>query len=261
MLFLVFIFGTLFGSFFGVLIDRTKKGENIVKGRSKCDFCKKELSFLDLVPVLSFILLKGRCRYCHKNLSVYYPLIELSTGVVFVLTYLYSPLLQNLGNLNFVFFYFLFIFSSLLVLFFQDLKFGILSDKIIGVVILVSLFYLFLFQRQEFFVNLLTGAISFGFFVLISFLFYMVTKKQGMGGGDIKLSFLLGLILGYPAIIICLYIAFLTASLISIILVLWRKKDYLVDSLPFGPFLIMGALVSLFWGNLIFLAALKLLGI
>ncbi|HYM64890.1 MAG TPA: prepilin peptidase, partial [Candidatus Sulfotelmatobacter sp.] len=209
MIVLVFLLGLFFGSFFGVIIDRTEKGKSIVKGRSKCDFCKKELSVLDLIPVLSFIFLKGKCRYCDKKLSLFYPLIEISAGLIFSLAYLYSPLIDSTGNYNFSFLYFLFIFSSLLILFFQDLKYGILSDKIIILTTIVSLFYFILFQNQEFINHLLTGIFSFVFFVLISLVFYFLTKKQGMGGGDIKLSFLLGLILGFPGAFISFYIAFL----------------------------------------------------
>ena len=256
----IFLIGLFFGSFFGVLVNRLTSGKSFVKGRSKCDFCKKELSFFDLIPVLSFILSNGRCRYCHKKLTIFYPLIEISAGFIFVLSYLYSPLFNSFGNINFSFFYFLFIFSSFLVLLFQDLKYGILSDKIIFLTTGISFFYFILFQKQEFINHFLSGVSSFLFFVLISAVFYVLTKKQGMGGGDIKLSFLLGFLLGFPGVIICFYLAFLTGAIASIILVLWRKKDYLKDSLPFGPFLIIGAYISLFWGNLIFIQVLKLLG-
>ncbi len=263
----IFILGLFMGSFFGVVVDRSQNKKSIIKGRSQCDFCKKELSFFDLIPVFSFIFLRGKCRYCKTKLSFFYPAIEVLTGVVFALSYIFlnsqfSPTEISIGTiLNFQLIYYLFIFSTLIILFFQDLKYGILSDKLIALSVLVSLFYLFLFQRQEFVSHLLVATVSFAFFVLISLAFYVLTKKQGMGGGDIKISFLLGLILGFPNVIICFYLAFLTGAVASIILVLWRKKDYLKDSLPFGPFLIGATIISLFWGNYIYSLALNLLGI
>lgn len=257
----MFFIGLFFGSFFGVITDRLKEKKSFIFGRSKCEFCKKELAFLDLIPVLSFIFLKGKCRYCHKRLSVTYPLIEVSTGLIFALSYIYSPLVLVNGSLNFSFFYNLFIFSLLLILFFQDLKYGFLSDKIIILTsVVVLLFYVF-FQKELFLNHLLSAILSFLFFILISYVFFLITKKQGMGGGDIKLSFLLGLFLGFPGIILCLYIAFLTGAFASIILILWRKKDFLKDSVPFGPFLIIGAYLSFFLGGLIYPQVFFFLGI
>ena len=248
----IFILGLFIGSFLGVVVDRTQNKKSFIKGRSQCEFCKKNLSFFDLIPVFSFIFLRGKCRYCGTKLSLFYPTIEILTGVVFALTYILF---------SFQLIYYLLIFSIFIILFFQDLKYGVLSDRLIVILVFVTLFYLFLFQRQEFINHLLTGVISFIFFVLISLAFYVLTKKQGMGGGDIKISFLLGLILGFPNVIVCFYLAFLTGALASIILVLWKKKDYLKDSLPFGPFLIGATIISLFWGNYIYSLALNLLGI
>ncbi len=263
-IFLIFILGLFLGSFLNVLVDRIPKNETVVKDRSRCDKCKKELGALDLIPVVSYLMLKGKCRYCHAKLSIFYPVIEISTGTLFILTYIFT-ISNEFANLNpqslIILIYYLAIVSAFIVLFFQDIKFGILADKITLAGIVLSLIYLLIFQSQDFLNHFLSGVISFAFFVLISVGFYVLTKKQGMGGGDIKLSFLLGLILGFPAIIVCFYIAFLTGAIASIILVLWRKKDYLKDSLPFGPFLIVAALISLFWGNLIYLQVAKFLGL
>ncbi len=100
----IFLIGLLIGSFLGVLIDRIPKRENFIKGRSVCDYCKKELNVYDLIPVFSFIFLKGKCRYCHKNLSLFYPIVELSTGTIYVLTYLFVVLILPFSFLTLSFY-------------------------------------------------------------------------------------------------------------------------------------------------------------
>ncbi|MCL5071869.1 MAG: prepilin peptidase [Actinobacteria bacterium] len=258
------------------MVDRIPKKQNAIKGRSRCDKCKKELGILDLIPILSFIFLRGKCRYCHTRLPYFYPIIELSTGILFVLTYIF--VISNFKFLisnEFLFFnsliinplslitilYYLFIVSSFIVIFFTDLKYGIIPDKIVFPVVLITFLWLIANRQSPIANHLLSGLGAFLFFVIISYLFYLLTKKQSMGGGDIKLSFLLGLFLGFPGILIALYLAFLTGGIIAIILIIWKKKAFLKDTLPFGPFLITGAIISLFFGNYIYFLALNILGI
>lgn len=254
-----FIFGLFFGSFLGVLVDRLTNGENIIKGRSHCDNCKKGLGLLDLIPVLSFLMLKGKCRYCNTKLSFFYPIIELSTGILFALTYFLFNSEVLLLSPSLI--YYLFMVSSFIVIFFTDLKYGIIPDKIVFPSIIVSIFYLLIFNRFLLIPNLISGLAAFIFFITISYGFYILTKKQSMGGGDIKLSFLLGLFLGFPGILVSLYLAFLTGAIISIILILWKKKTSLKDTLPFGPFLVSGTIISFFFGSLIYRQALIFLGL
>ena len=254
--FISFIIGLFFGSFFGVLIDRLPKGKDVVTDRSICDFCKKEIKWYDLIPVVSFILLKGKCRFCKKSLSYSYPLLELLTGFLFAFSYM---VFFNLGLIAFI--YNLIILSVFFITFFMDLKYGIIADKIIFPASVLVILYSAFFAKNIFINNLLSGIFTFLFFFGISYIFYLVTKKDGMGGGDIKLSFLLGLYLGFPRILVALYIAFLTGAFISIILILWRKKRFQKDSLPFGPFLIISSVISLFLGDRIYLIFLKLLGL
>ena len=266
---LLFIAGVFIGSFLGVVVDRIPRKETVLKGRSHCEKCKKDLGLFDLIPVISFLILKGKCRYCKVKLPLFYPIIELSTGILFVATYIFV-ISNEFINLNsfiinplslIILTYYLFIISSFIVIFFTDLKYGIIPDKIVFPAVVISIFYLLIFNPSSLILNLVSGLGAFLFFVVISSTFYILTKKQGMGGGDIKLSFLLGLFLGFPGIIVSLYIAFLTGTFIAIILILWKKKAFLKDTLSFGPFLIAGTVVSLFWGNLIYSFALNLLGI
>ena len=258
MFLLLFIIGLFVGSFLGVLIDRLPKDETVIKGRSHCEFCKHKLSLVDLIPVFSFIFLKGKCRYCHKKLNWYYPIFEVSTGIIFALTY--SFLVSNQINspqlliINLI--YYLFIISCLIVIFFSDLKYGIIPDKILLPLTIIVFIYLIVFNTSSLITNLLAGVGALLFFILL----ILITKGKGMGMGDVKFSFLMGLTLGFPQIVVGLYVAFLTGAFISIILILWRKKIF-KDTISFGPFLVFGTLMSIFLGNFLLQEALQILGL
>lgn len=252
---LFFIIGLFIGSFLGVLVDRSLKGKNFITGRSICDFCKRDLNWNDLIPVISFLSLKGACRYCHSKLSLYYPAIEVSTGIIFALTYL------SISFFNPTLFYYLFIFSALIVIIFADLKYGIIPDKILFPIILITFVWIFITNKPELLNHLLSAFGMSLFFVIITLFYYYFRRKIAMGGGDIKFAFFMGLFLGFPDIVVGLYSAFLTAALYSIILIIWRKKVFLKDSIPFGPFLVLGVFISVFLGSFLWEKALVLLGL
>ncbi|OGH39337.1 MAG: hypothetical protein A3B44_02135 [Candidatus Levybacteria bacterium RIFCSPLOWO2_01_FULL_38_21] len=291
-LFLLFILGLAVGSFLNVLIDRIPQGESPFKGRSYCDKCKKTLKWYDMIPVLSFLILKGKCKYCKHPISFYYPLVEIVTGILFVVVFFFlieSRIMNHeswLTNLEFGdylgfilnYLYYLFILSSFIVIFFTDLKYGIIPDKILYPAIIMSFFFLFFISKE--FLQLRSGQAwlsfplqpatlvqlstlgvyangvyankflsalaSFAFFLIL----YLITRGKGMGFGDVKLSFLLGLVLGFPKILIALYAAFLTGAITGSILIIWGKKK-LKSKIPFGPFLILGAILSLFFAEYI----------
>jgi len=275
LLLLIFVIGIFVGSFLNVVVDRLPRKETIAKGKSHCEFCKKELAWYDLIPLLSFLLLKGKCRYCHKKLSLYYPIIELSTGVLFVLAYVYINsqfsilnfqlinqfLIPNLSIFNLQslisLVYYLFIVSSFIVVFFSDLKYGIIPDKIVFPAIVVTFFYLLIINPQSLIINLFSALGAWAFFLIL----FLITRGKGMGFGDVKLAFLLGLILGFPKIILALYLAFLTGAFLGIILILCKKKKSIKETIPFGPFLIIGSLIALFWGEFIYPYVLTFFGI
>jgi len=258
----IFIIGLFTGSFLNVLVDRLPRGESIIKGRSHCEKCKENLRWYDLIPLLSFIFLKGKCRYCKASLSFYYPTVELATGTLFALTafFVFHDLqfpissqfsidFQLLASLT----YYLFMTSSLIVVFFADLKYGIIPDKIIFPAILVSVLYLLTISHKLLAINLFSAVGACLFFLLL----FLITRGKGMGFGDVKFAFLMGLILGLPNIIVSLYIAFLTGAVIGCILIVWRKKKLKGAVIPFGPFLVLGTFAALFWGEKI-LQILKL---
>jgi prepilin signal peptidase PulO-like enzyme (type II secretory pathway) len=253
-LLLIFVLGLFIGSFLNVLVDRIPKNESIVFPPSRCDNCKKHIPWYDLIPVLSFIMLCGKCRFCKTKLSYYYPVIEITTGILFALTFFFviQPSATSLQQLAFSFIYFLFITSCLIVIFFTDLKSGIIPDKILVVATVATVVWLlfhnslFMIHDSSFIINrLLAAAGAFIFFLAI----YLLTRGRGMGFGDVKLSFFLGLLLGFPGIFITLYIGFLTGAFVGVILIIWRKKKLRGSTIPFGPFLVLGSLVVFFWGN------------
>ncbi|HSX40633.1 MAG TPA: prepilin peptidase [Candidatus Saccharimonadales bacterium] len=256
MVVVIFLLGLCVGSFLNVVIDRLPHERSIIKGRSHCEHCKKTLAWFDLIPLVSFLFLKGKCRHCHKFFGWHYIGIELLTGVLFVITAVWffsnHPQIFNFQFLIFNLVYYFFIVSSLIAIFFIDLKHGIIPDKIVYPAIAISFLFQILnspaSQRGEPFsiLNSLLSALgAFAFFLLL----YLGTKGKGMGLGDVKFSFLLGLILGFPLIVVGLYVAFLTGAIISIILILWRKKRFSGGTIPFGPFLVFGTLVALFFGK------------
>jgi len=236
----LFILGLCIGSFLNVLADRLPNDRSIL-GRSKCDSCRKTLKAIDLIPIVSFVYLRGKCRFCHTSLSYQYLFAEILTGSMFVLTYL---LIFPLGIVNFI--VALIIISCLIAIFFADLRYGIIPDELVAVGVISLIVWLGIFE-QGLFINHLLAGIGAGLFFLMIFLF---TRGRGMGFGDVKLAVLLGLFLGFPDIVLALYIAFLTGGGTGIILILWKKKR-LKSSVPFGPFLILGTLITFYFASLI----------
>lgn len=265
-LFILFVLGICVGSFLNVLIDRIPQGKSPFSGRSYCDKCKKTLKWYDLIPLISYLFLKGKCRHCHSPISAYYPLVELVTGLMFFILFLwltnlpftiyhlpFNLTIEQFSNLAINYAYYAFILASFIVIFFTDLKYGIIPDKIVYTAVAVSTIYYLLFTIYSPMVNgqssiinaLFSGVGSFLFFLIL----YLITRGKGMGFGDVKLAFLLGIILGFPKIVAAFYVAFLTGAIAGSILIIWKKKKLKGGTIPFGPFLIIGAGLSLFFGE------------
>ena len=143
----------------------------------------------------------------------------------------------------------------MIVIFFADLKYGIIPDKIVFPAILVSAFYLLTMNYQLLAINFLS-TLGAGLFFLLLFL---ITRGRGMGFGDVKFSFLMGLILGFPNIIVALYLAFLTGAIVGCILIIWRKKKVFGTAIPFGPFLVLGNFIAIFFGEVLTQIFLRLM--
>ncbi|MBI4100338.1 prepilin peptidase [Candidatus Microgenomates bacterium] len=250
----IFVLGASVGSFLNVLIDRLPREEQIFKGRSHCDHCQHKLSALDLFPIVSWVILRGRCRYCHSPIRWQNPVVELSTGILFVSTFYFFPAGNTYNLLPNI--YYLILISALIAIFVIDLKHQIIPDKIVYPAILVSL--LFLIINSKFLIlNFLLAALGAAlFFALV----IVITAGRGMGWGDVKLVGLMGLFLGFPKIIVALYLAFLTGSILGVILILLGKKRF-GQNIPFGPFLAGASIFSIFFGEKAWQFLVKTLGL
>lgn len=232
-----FILGTVLGSFVKVLADRslTKKS---FSGRSYCPKCKHNLRWYDLFPVLSFISTGGKCRYCQKKIGVEYPLVEIVMGIL--VGFLFWQSFQSSVLILDLIFKTFFI-TVLAVLFITDLKKMFIPDRIVIPAIIISLIYLVL---QLLFEPVLMAFLIGSFFMAL----IIITKGKGMGGGDVKLGVFMGLALGFPQALVALIIAFLSGAIVSLMLIVGGKKHF-GQVIPFGPFLVTGSLVALFWGD------------
>lgn len=258
--FLIFIFGLIVGSFLNCLIYRLEIGKvkdrGFLAGRSYCPHCRHNLSWQDLIPIFSFLSLSGKCRYCTKKISWQYPLVELATGILFLLIFNYQFsfsggfLILNLQNLLF-FGYWLLVSCFLIVIFVYDLKHYIIPDRVIYPAIFISgvwyfaSFVFFHFYTKQEIINVIYSALGSAIFFL---LIVLISWGKGMGIGDIKLGFFMGLVLGWPNVAIALFSAFLIGAIIGVGLILLNKKKF-SSQVPFGPFLVTGTLLALFLGE------------
>jgi len=241
---LIFIFGLVVGSFLNSIIYRLQSGESFLFKRSFCPHCKHPLSWQDLIPLLSFLILKGKCRYCSQKISLQYPLVELTAGILFVSIF-------NIHNIITACFLFL-VSCFLIIIFVYDLKHYIIPDKVIYPAIAIAFLYQ-LFKALEFGIwnlefgilnPLLSAILASAFFLAI----VLVSRGKWMGVGDIKLAFLMGLFLGFPNILVALFLAFFLGAIMGVGLIATGKKT-LKSEVPFGPFLVAGTFIALFWGQ------------
>jgi leader peptidase (prepilin peptidase)/N-methyltransferase len=234
-----FLLGSAVGSFLNVVIYRLPRRESIVFPPSHCPFCGHKLSAKDLIPILSYILLKGKCRYCGAKISSRYPIVEFLTAIFYALVFwLYGFSFSTLKLLI--------LFSMLLPVFFIDLEHMLIPDVITipgtGVGLIISLFERRLAQ------GILGSLIFGGILLLIYVIALLILKEEGMGQGDIKLGFMLGSFLGIKLSLLSLFLSYFIGGLFSLLIILIKGKD-LKTAIPFGPFLIIGALISLFFGK------------
>jgi len=248
MILFLFIAGLCIGSFLNVLIDRLPTGESVVRGRSHCDHCKKPLRWFELIPLLSFFIQGGKCRRCHKKLSYEYPLIELITGAGFAFIWmLYSATIPFLILA-------LVVYSTLLVILVSDLKELYIPDQMVLILGIVAITGMAILRPvTPLLVNhILSGIIP----CLLFFALWLITKGQGLGFGDVKLVLVMGFLLGFPRILVALYVSFIGGAIVGSLLMAIKKKKF-KSKIAFGPFLILGFFVSWFWTYEI-LTALKL---
>ena len=235
------IFGAMVGSFLNVCIYRLPKEESIIWPRSHCPTCKKMIRFYDNIPLISYLLLRGRCRYCKGPISLQYPLVEGVTALSSLFLIIkFGPSLSYL-------FYFAFV-AALIAITVIDLYHQIIPDGIslpgIGVGLLASL----VIPQITFFNSLMGILLGGGSLFLVATLYEWIFKREGMGGGDVKLLAMIGAFLGWKAVILTILLSSLIGSITGILIMILKGKDFKY-AIPFGPFLSMGAVIALFYGE------------
>ncbi|MCT8976311.1 prepilin peptidase [Clostridium sp. CX1] len=238
----IMIFGFIIGSFLNVCIYRIPKGQSIAYPPSHCTNCDREIKWYDLVPIFSYIfLLKGKCRHCGEKISIRYPVIEFITGVLYLVIYIKYGL--TLTTLKYIAFITILIVVGIIDLDTTDVYF---STTIVGVVLALSFIaasgYLYSDFKQYIYGGLLGG----GVIALI------IVLTKGMGWGDAEICLYSGLFLGLKLTIVMLFFSFIFGSVISLILIALKKKNR-KDYIPFGPFIALAAVFTVFFGDKILL--------
>ncbi len=279
-----FILGAILGSFVKALADRSLADKSF-RGRSYCPECKHTLRWYDLLPIISYLILLGKCRYCREKIPIEYLLMEVAMGILIGFLFLLEipnpfplnpfPLTLLLADLLFKTFF----ITILAVLFLTDIKKMFIPDRVvipaiwisimfITVITIIKIIFLYYsltltpigrnllpphtdyFQRHALITaepligSILMGLLIGGFFMAL----IIITRGKGMGGGDVKLGALMGLSLGFPNSLVALISAFLSGAIFSLVLILAGKKHF-GQSIAFGPFLVTGSLIALFWGQ------------
>lgn len=237
---LAFIFGTAIGSFLNVLIWRLPREESI-QGRSHCPHCQHQLKWVDLIPVLSILLQRGRCRYCRKPVSLRYPLIEIVTGLLFALAMWCSPIIDLPSGLLFL--KIAVVIAICVVVFVIDLEHYLILDRVVfPAIILMLVFALILPATLT--TSLLGAATAFIPFWLL----WAGSKGKWMGYGDVKFAAFMGLALGLRGVLVALFLSFVLGAVIGLLLIAAGKKQ-LGSKVPFGTFLSVATIISILFGT------------
>lgn len=241
---LIFILGSIIGSFLNVCIYRIPKEESIAYPPSHCMNCENELKWYDLVPIVSYIFLKGRCRYCREKVSIRYPIIELTTGLLFLALYINYGLSFYL--VKYAVFVCLIIVIGMIDYDTTDVYFSItVFGSILGVIFIAVEFYLYKIGIiMEFnFLTYVYGAILAGGIIGI-----IILLTHGMGLGDIEICFVCGLFLGFKLSVLMMFLSFIIGGILGVLLIALKIKNR-KDYIPFGPFVTIAALIAILYGE------------
>ena len=245
------LLGLAVGSFLNLCIDRLPQGKSIVRPGSHCDNCNQSLKAIDLVPVFSYIWLKGHCRYCGARIPLRSPIVEFAAAAIFAFLAWHYGLSLELA--------FTVIYASIFIVIFAiDLE----QELILNIVVFPAMILAFAFSFfwggfEEFWPRvgpgfvlsaLLGGAVGF----VLMLLPYLLTRGRGMGYGDVKLAAFIGLMSGFPLVIVALLAGIIAGGLVAVFLLLSRMVKSRKAAIPYGPFLAVGAMVALIWGDKIF---------
>lgn len=235
------IFGAMVGSFLNVCIHRLPKEESIVRPGSHCPKCKTPIRFYDNIPLLSYLLLGGKCRHCKAPISIQYPIVE-------AITALSSFFLFITFGVSLSFFYYFSFVAALIAITVIDLYHQIIPDVISLPGIVIGLLGSLVIPQITFWSSLIGVISGGGSLFLVATVYQWLFKREGMGGGDVKLLAMIGAFLGWKAVILTIFLSSFIGSIIGITVMLIKGKDFKY-AIPFGPFLALGAVISLFWGE------------
>lgn len=230
---ITFIFGLVLGSFYTVVGERMPEGKSIITPPSHCPNCGHVLKFYELIPVFSFIFLRGKCSKCKSKIPVLSTLIELLTGILFLISFL-------VFGISIKFFIALVFISMLMIIIVSDIRYMLIDDEILIIAsILIFILSIFEYDIKDALIYVLYGIICFIVMFLIKILGDFIFKKESMGGGDIKLMFVFGLTMGIPSSIASIFLASFIGLPISLIML----KNNSSHELPFGPYLSIAAII------------------
>lgn len=241
----IFILGIIIGSFLNSVIWRIQHGKSIFRGRSQCVHCDRRLLWHDLVPVLSFALQGGKCRYCRKKISWQYPLVELATGAAFLIIYwlIYTHPERSEGFIYTRLIFYFIITPVLIISFVSDLRYMTLPVSIILTAAGIS-FFAQLFLGISWYNLLLAGLVGFTFFALQ----YFISKGRWIGDGDMYLGAMMGITLGWPRILYAILGAYILGAVVALILLASGKAKW-GSRIPLGVFLTLATFVTMIWKN------------
>ncbi len=232
------LLGLVVGSFLNVCIDRLPRRQSIITPPSHCPVCNRKIAAFDLVPLFSYLWLRGQCRYCHAPIPVRLPIVELGTGLIFAFLYWHFGFERG-AELGMSIVY----ASLLIVIFFIDLEHQLILNVVVYPGIVIAFAFSFIWPELGVVHSLIGGAIGFGLLLLP-----LIIYPKGMGEGDVKLALMLGLMTGFPRVFAGLFLSFLAGSLVWILLILLRLRKR-TDPIPFGTFLATAAMVTLLLWN------------
>jgi leader peptidase (prepilin peptidase)/N-methyltransferase len=235
---IAFVFGSVVGSFLNVCIYRLPREESIVFPGSHCPHCNRAIRFYDNIPIISYLLLRGKCRACGATISRRYVTVEALAACFSLVLFLHFPLFEYLVYFAFC--------SSLIVITFIDLDYQIIPDVISLPGIPVGFLCSFLLSRVTYLDSLLGILLGGGILYAVAAGYLLLTKTEGMGGGDIKLLAMIGAFLGYKAVLVTVFVSAFVGSVVGVTLMLLKGKDRKY-AIPFGPFLALAAVICLFW--------------
>ena len=244
MLVVYILFGAMMGSFLNVCIHRIPLEGSILRPRSTCPKCNSTIPFYDNIPVISYLVLKGKCRSCDQAISLRYPLVELLTagfttavGTVFGMT--------PLGGVYIVFIYILIVITVI------DLDHMIIPDRLVGFGLITGIAAIVVGAIEIGWKDAFMGSFFYGgFLYLAGMLGKRIFKKEAMGMGDVKLGVMMGLLLGWKMSVMSLYLSFLVASIVGLTAIITGQLSK-GDRIPFGPFLAVGTVLAIFFGQTI----------